>query len=362
MQVFLRAVLAAVFGLVVCVQAGHAASQAGVGFAVKRPVLGGSCKACPWGALGDIVKQAVQPYGWDIQMCYNCAGGTQEARIVSGAMRPPPAPKEVNAGQAALGLTLDATPPPPDGPVDIGITQNTFLQWAYHGTGDFKGEAPRTNIRLIANITTPYYLTVAVRTDLGVTDLAQLKAKRWPVKILWDDRLQPGVAKDVLAYYGITQADVEAAGGKILNSTTPADRRDFDVAVFVSDRSGAPEFVVGYEVTARFDLTYLTMPQPLLAKLVNDHDMRPMTMPMGYYRGVGQTIATVGWVGNSLYGRTDTPDAFAYAAAKALYEQQELLAFGLQQFAYVPQTVWKVGDVPLHPGAARYYREMGFMK
>lgn len=36
------------------------------GIKVKRPVFGGACKLCPWGALGEIVKQAMQPYGYDV--------------------------------------------------------------------------------------------------------------------------------------------------------------------------------------------------------------------------------------------------------------------------------------------------------
>ena len=49
--------------------AGNAPST---GFQVRKPVLGGACKICPWGALGEIVKTAIQPYGYDVQMCYNC--------------------------------------------------------------------------------------------------------------------------------------------------------------------------------------------------------------------------------------------------------------------------------------------------
>src|SRR4051812_45622210 len=61
------------------------------GYAVKKPVFGGACPVCPWGAMAEIVKAAVQPYGWDVQICYYCAGGPREARLVSAAaMATPP--------------------------------------------------------------------------------------------------------------------------------------------------------------------------------------------------------------------------------------------------------------------------------
>ena len=34
------------------------------GIAVKRPVFGGACKVCPWGAVAEIVRDAMKPYGW----------------------------------------------------------------------------------------------------------------------------------------------------------------------------------------------------------------------------------------------------------------------------------------------------------
>ena len=68
--------------------------------------------------------------------------------------------------------------------------------------------------------------------------------------------------------------------------------------------------------------------------------------------------------GTVIYGRTDMPDDFAYTLAKALDEHQDLFqwAGGAMNFSYNSHTVWKAFDIPLHPGAARYYKEKGYMK
>src|ERR1035437_3302352 len=67
------------------------------GYASKKPVFGGACRTCPWGSIAEIVKAAMQPYGYDIQICNTCAGGPREARMVAGAMMPTP-PRESPAG------------------------------------------------------------------------------------------------------------------------------------------------------------------------------------------------------------------------------------------------------------------------
>jgi uncharacterized protein len=337
-----------------------AAFAQSTGYSVKRPVIAASCKQCPWGALADIVKAAMEGSGYDIQVCYTCAGGPREVRLVTAAAMAPPMPPSMNSTLKMLGITPDSMPPPPKGPVDFGVTTNNYLYWAYHGTGEYKGEPRRTQLRLIANITTPYYLVVAARAGSGITDLAQLKGRQGS-RVLWDDRLWPHVAREVLAYFGLSPETIRANGGKMVDTLSPADRGDFDVAIFVADLSGTPEFIVGYEVSARHDLTYLALPQPLLGKIAADYDMIPATLPRGYFRGITQPVPTIAWTGNAIYGRADMPDDFAYKLAKSLYDRQQLLSWAVEQFAYHPQLVWKVGDVPLHPGAARFYREIGFM-
>ena len=135
------------------------------GYAIKKPVFGGACPTCPWGAIADIVKAAMKPYGWDIQICYYCAGGPRAVRIAAGAMMATP-PANPTA----------ETRPTPKGPVDFGATNPNFLRMAYLGTAEFAGdpEGPRKHLRLVANIQVPAYLMVAVKAGSGITDLGQI--------------------------------------------------------------------------------------------------------------------------------------------------------------------------------------------
>jgi hypothetical protein len=41
------------------------ASTPTTGYAVKKPVFGGACPICPWGAMAEVVKTAMKPYGWE---------------------------------------------------------------------------------------------------------------------------------------------------------------------------------------------------------------------------------------------------------------------------------------------------------
>jgi len=339
-----------------------AALTTGMGFAgaqelgikARKPVFGGACKVCPWGAMADIVKDAMRPYGYDVQVCYNCSGA-DAPRIVADAKIPPP----IEELYQRAPFLRNQAPPPPQARVEFGATGSQFLWDAYQGTGAYSREKPRKNLRLIAEIQSPTYLIVGVKTELGITDLSQIKQKRWPVRVLTSVGTQ---AMDVLAYYGLTRQSIESAGGHIGAGMAAAERQNFDVAIGEGTLANAPEFNMWYEISQRFDLTYLQLPEELLAKLAQSGEMERVNIPDGLLRGIEHPIPSVAHSGVAIYGRTDTPDDFAYTVARALDEHQDFFQWSLLNFSYNIRNVWKAYDLPLHPGAARYYRERAYMK
>jgi len=331
------------------------AGQQPTGIGVKRPVIGGACMLCPWGALAEVVRQAMQPYGYDAQICYNC-NAMPSPLIVADRREPPPYQPdpivpEVLAPRNKPGL----------GPVDFGATSLQNMVGAYRGTGAYAAEKPRTNLRLIATIQSPNYLVVAARAETGITDLSQIRAKRWPIKVLAGGGGGGGQSDVILSYFGLPRDSILAAGGRI--SANMSDREDFDIIIYSSQGlTSAPEFAVWTVVSQRFKLNYIRLPDELLAKLAADGWYQPGNIPVGFLPGIEHPMRTVVRTGTVVYTRADVPESFAYDVAKALDEQQQLLQWSQLNFSYNVHNVWKAFEVPLHPGAARYYRERGYLK
>jgi len=319
----------------------------------KKPVFGGACRICPWGAMAEVVQAAMRPYGYDVQICYNC-NAADAPRIVSEARMPPPYRQDPSVPEILAPRNV-----PGLGAIDFGAAAIQFLRNAYRGTGMYAKEKPRTNLRLIANIQDPSYLLVATKAGTGINDLSQVRQKRWPVRIL-----TAGIGADstrILAYYGLSRQIIEAAGGRIGN--TAEDRANFDIAIGGGGpMTTAPEWRIWTEISQKFDLNFLDLPDELLATLAREGEQERGAIPAGLYRGIERPIPTVVRTGTVIYGRDDLPDDFAYTVAKAMDEQQQLLQWRHLPFSYNIHTVWKGYEVPLHPGAARYYQEMGYMK
>jgi TRAP-type uncharacterized transport system substrate-binding protein len=369
--IYVSCLLAAVV-LVLSVGGGisSASAQQPTGYQNHAPVLGGSCRTCPWGALADIVKAAMQNTGWDIQICYSCAGSEQEVIDVETKFNGASVPYNP-ASLEAIGVPANVVnfiePPPPNGPVDFGIATPNFIWWGYQGTqtkAGFPSMPPYRDLRLIGTIVSPVYLVVAATVQSGITDLSQVKnlvAAGKPVHILWDQGLFSTAASEILAYYGLSEAAITAAGGSVVFGITPTSRMNFDVVIYTGDLSQAPEFNIWYQISQQFNLNYLQLPQALLSQLTRDYDMIPLTIPTGFLKGIWQPIQSVGYIGNSVYGRTDMPDDFSYAVAKAIDQRKDLLETGYEHFAYDPSQVWKAYGVPLAGGAQLYYQQKGYI-
>jgi TRAP-type uncharacterized transport system substrate-binding protein len=318
------------------------------GIGVKRPVIGGACSQCPWGALADKIQTAMAPLGYEVQVCHNCSG-IDSVRIVDERRKPPP----LRPNQIALG---SRTPPPAE--VDFGVVAAEFLLDAFHGKGRYASDPARPNLRLLARIEDPNYYLVAVRKGVPIDDLADIKAKRLPVTIVVDDK--PFV-DTILKHYGIDEAELKSWGGHIVRGLGSPERNDYSVIIsFAEGLNNTPESGIWYALSQTSNMRFLQLPDAVLNKLTG-----PLwsigEAPVGLIRGMDKPIRTVVSSGTLVYARADAPDQFAYDVARAIDERKDLLKWSLIPFSYEPAQVWRAADLPVHPGAARYYRERGYM-
>jgi uncharacterized protein len=329
----------------------RAEETAPYGIAAKRPVLQAACHHCPWGALGDVVKKIMVPYGYDVAICYSCSG-VDSVRFVSRRL----VAAEISDRQFAEGTRLR-----PDAPIDFGITQAERVRAGYDGTGPYKSDGPLRNLRVIARIESPAYLMVAAAKSSGIHDLAELRDRKAPLRVMIG--VGGEVLDTVLDYYGTSRARIKANGGTVLEGNALFKNPDFDLILGVGILSNYPEGNMWYEMTQKKDLRFFPIPQDLRARLVKETAAELVDLPFRYMRGVGDApLPTVGLSGLDVYGRDDLPDPFVRDVAKALDEKHGLIKWTSQPFSYDPATVWNGQSVPLHPAAARYYAERGYMK
>ena len=87
-----------------------------------------------------------------------------------------------------------------------------------------------------------------------------------------------------------------------------------------------------------------------------------MTIPGGIYKGNESPVRTFG-VRATVVVAEDMDDDTAYAIVKAVFDNLDKFRRMYPAFGHLsPERMVKEGlTAPLHPGAARYYREIGLM-
>jgi uncharacterized protein len=319
------------------------------GWEVKRPVMAAACEyGCPWGELGDFVKASMEPYGYSVILCRNC-NRMYGPGLVAGNEYPPPLDEDNLKN--GTNVRVNAR-------VDFGVTSSAFLYSAYHG--NFGNAKPYENLRLIAKIEDPFYFLLAVRKDLGVTSMAQIRQQQIPVRIFGTG----GELTAILDYYGITTNDIESWGGKMGVPLEDALKGNFDLITgFLASPAMNPESSYWTTLSQRFDLYFLELPDELLKQIAKQNvDAELVEVQHSLLRGIDRRIKTLGRSGESVFARDDTPEQAAYDLARAIDENKGALKWFIRIYFYDPQTIWQNFGVPLHPGAERYYREVGYLK
>jgi len=321
------------------------------GYEARRPIMGAACPTCVWGPFAVVTKRIMEPLGWDLQICWNC-NAADSPRFVAGAR----VPHDLRPDEIKIGAL-----PPPKGPVDFGVTTERALRWAYDGLYEYAGDGPQPQLRLIANFEDPNFLAMASRRELGISNLAEIRERRLPVRLhttIENDAL----VQPILEYYGLTEDQLSSWGGKIV-TREEAMRDGVDVLIHRNASvSQNMESQIWTWATHKYDMQFYTLPNDLRETLIEKLGYNPVTMPVGYFRGVEEAIPTLEFSGQVVYGRDDMPEEFAYQLAKAMDRNRGEYLWSIRPFMLDPNRVWKAGKVPLHPGAERFYREAGYIE
>jgi TRAP transporter TAXI family solute receptor len=195
-------------------------------------------------------------------------------------------------------------------------------------------------------------------TDLAIATIGDLKGKR--LATLPRGNTTEASARALLALYGLTYDDLSKINfGSITDQVNMTKDGQIDGFVLVSS---VPAAGVLDLATSR-SMKLLPLPDDKFAAL---HEANPgwqrATIPAGTYPGQDADIPSAGFPMHMLVNCTNVSEETGYRITKALAERGgELAAVTKLLEGYGAQAMAKDVGVPFHPGALRYYRELGLM-
>ncbi len=236
--------------------------------------------------------------------------------------------------------------------IEFALANAAISYFAVHGEGDWETEHP---IRSVMTLAPNVGLFVTPKSS-GIKSIADLKGKRvvvGPAGAGFEYFLKP-----ILAEHGVTYQDF-----------TPVNGRYSDAVDYLATGSSAAAFMGGAiptpavtQVSSSQDIIFIPLEESAKKTLFEKYPFfNPITIPAEVYKRVlTEPFNTMNVGSMHLITAVDTDEDMVYHFTKTLYTHgaEVAKAHGAGKAINEKNAARDVGT-PFHPGAIRFYKEIG---
>jgi len=255
--------------------------------------------------------------------------------------------------------------------VDIAyVNPSALVAMAYRGKGFYK---KKLELRVLGCFPSWDRVALVVSRDLGVKSLHDIARRRIPLRVSTRfsgvNNATYYTVSTILSFYRLSFDKLKRWGGRVQECGRPfsperlkaiADRSldaVFDEGVSTTGGSLDQALGNGYEI--------IPMEPPVVKKLVQMGYTRAV-LPKRRYPRLKEDALTIDYSGWALVTHRWLPDKVAYAAAETIDERKKTIPVDDDR----PLDMRELCNgsekcplrVPLHRGAAKYYREKGYLE
>lgn len=241
------------------------------------------------------------------------------------------------------------------GKCDIGFSNSSSGVDGVYGRPPFKQKMQ--NMRQLANLY-PQYFQMVVLEDSGIKSVADMKGKR----------ISPGpkghtgefAAQQVLQVYGLSYKDMSKVHHVGYNDTVALMKDGHCDAWLLTTTIPASSIM---DLASARKIRLLPLPEDKIQAMqkLNAGYIR-RTVPKGTYPGVDYDVPGIGWF-THLVVSAKLPEDLVYNITKILVKNLDRFGQVVKDMkgATAKDLAMDIG-IPFHPGALKYYKEIGAIK
>lgn len=288
----------------------------------------------------------------DLVMGTGSTGGTYFALggAMANAINNKLSDQKINITAQSTGASVENLNLIQAGEMDLGIAMNNVAAAAQEGTGAFS--APLTNVKAIGVVYNEVYQIVAnaASTDAEtVEDLKGLKIAVGPAgsgTVVLTEQIFEAAGVDI-------NKDIERQSDSFGDAATKMQDGHIDAAC---NTLAVPASAI-VEMTTSMDLKYINISDEILEQLPSYFTRK--VIPAGTYPKQEKDCETVTCKA-ALYCSADLDEETVYQITKAFYTSGEEIAAAHETGKEINvETCLEGITTPIHPGAAKYYKELG---
>lgn len=264
----------------------------------------------------------------------------------------------ISSGCSSVGYLIEA------GMGDFGTGQN-----AMSGTVGMEGKDPYSKVSaLFATVKYAFVAELATQSFVdktGCSTIAEVIEKKIPCRFV----AEPVGSSDYVSFvylldiHGVTIEDIESWGGSVTFTDGSA------CCDMLQD--GQADMMVGHTVSTSSSLTELCMSADIVVSGLTDEEIQGMCergyaeapIPVGSFGQTTEEMASACQASSKVVS-SDMDEDLAYAMTKILVENADVLSedvAGYRDITYADMVDFDAMVVPMHPGAVRYFQEIGVL-
>jgi hypothetical protein len=253
---------------------------------------------------------------------------------------------------------------------DITFINGAPAKWAYE-TGTL-GKDPiggySAMIGSLSSVSAVNFMTNAFMKKHNVSTIEEAIRQELPIRIGCSPvgSMDNEVVQILLGYMGVTEEDIKSWGGDVIHGGGS------DLASMVKDNK--IDFMLDHtsvnsstmqEIAMTSDVTFMQWEEATLEYFVKEKGFQRVTIAADSWKNQTEPIINAG-TPDCIFVSDKLDDDVVYELTKIMCENRDYLVSVLASVEpFDPKTCWeseKIGGLPLHPGAERYFKEMGYMK
>ncbi|HJV51971.1 MAG TPA: TAXI family TRAP transporter solute-binding subunit [Noviherbaspirillum sp.] len=238
---------------------------------------------------------------------------------------------------------------------ELAFTLGDSLSDAWKGDAEAGFKAPLKKLRGVAGIY-PNYIQIVASADSGIKTLADLKGKRISV-----GAPKSGTELNARAIFkaaGLTYQDFAKVEYLPFGESVELMKNRQIDATLQSAGLGVSSL---RDLATSIKMVIVPIPQDVVLK-VGDPAYQSGMVPANTYEGQTANVPTA-YVQNFLVTHEGVPADVVYKMTKAMFDNLDQLKAAHAAAKSIRREAAVIGmPVPLHPGAEKYYREVGVLK
>lgn len=235
---------------------------------------------------------------------------------------------------------------------ELALALGDSVADAWAGVEEAGFNQPLKKLRAIAG-TYPNYIQIVASKDSGIKTLADLKGKSISV-----GAPKSGTELNARAIFkaaGLSYEDMSRVEFlPYAESVELIKNRQLDATL----QSSGLGMAAIRDLAATMPINFISVPEDVVAK-IGSEAYQSSPIPANTYDGQDVDVQTVA-ITNILVSHEDVPEEIAYQMTKLMFENLDRLVSAHSAAKSIKlESAGKNLPIPLHPGAERYYKEVG---